>query len=160
MRITTPHRNILAGVVTLAASVAAAAFIVPAAHGTPSTGTGTTTLLSRATIADQTIVNTEAVQLHTFLPTDVATFHSVVDAGWTSGWHSHHGPVLVAISSGSLRITSGDCSSTTVSANQVFVERPGIHYQATALSAAEWYTTMLMPAGAMPKMDEPGACGI
>jgi hypothetical protein len=160
MKIITNGRNVLAGTVALAVSAVAVVLANPAAHGTPSTGTGTTTLLSRGTIADQTIINTEAVQLHTFLPTDVAVFHSVVDAGWTSGWHSHHGPVLVAVKSGSLRITTGACSSVTLTAGNVYVERPGVHYQGTALTAAEWYTTMLLPAGAMPKMDQPGACGI
>ncbi|MEP6599242.1 MAG: hypothetical protein ABJB98_07335 [Actinomycetota bacterium] len=142
-----------------AATAVTMALTTTPAQGTPSTGTGTTTLLSRATLANQTILNTRAVQLHTFQPVDVAVFHSVVEAGWTSGWHSHPGPVLVAVKSGSLQFKTANCATTTVTAGQVYPEGAGVPIKATALTAAEWYTTMLIPAGAKPRNDQPGACG-
>jgi len=73
-------------------------------------------------------------------------------------------PAQTALSFGGsrLRITNGDCLAATVGAGQVFVERPGVRYQAQNLgpAAAEWFTTQLIPQGASTRVDEPAACGI
>ena len=152
--------GMLGGVLAVAAS--ATLTIVNVASGTPVTGSGVTTPLNRATISDSVIVNNDAVQLHVHEPTDVVQTNTVAQTGWSSGWHSHTGPVLVSVKSGALRITNGDCLATTVAAGQVFVEVPGAHYQAQNLgnSSAEWFTTQLIPRGASTRIDQPAACGI
>ncbi|MET8579224.1 cupin domain-containing protein [Streptomyces sp. NPDC005012] len=46
--------------------------------------------------------------------------------GSTTGWHYHHGPLLVVVSQGVLTHTfARDLSTETVQAGQAFVEAPG-----------------------------------
>jgi quercetin dioxygenase-like cupin family protein len=151
----------VAGAVLALAAVATLP-IVGVASGTPATGSAVTTALNRATIEDAVIVNTDAVQLHVHTPADVAQTNTVAQAGWSSGWHSHTGPVLVSVKTGALRITNGECLAASVAAGQVFVERPGVRYQAQNLGpgTTEWFTTQLIPQGASTRIDEPAACGI
>ncbi|MEU6158065.1 cupin domain-containing protein [Streptomyces sp. NPDC047130] len=47
-------------------------------------------------------------------------------AGGTTGWHYHHGPLLIVVSQGVLTHTlARDLSTETVRAGQAFVEAPG-----------------------------------
>ena len=52
----------------------------------------------------------------------------VVDLGGAFGWHTQPGPVLVAVSAGTLALYQADrpgCPRSTLSAGQVFVEAGG-----------------------------------
>jgi hypothetical protein len=72
--------------------------------------------------------------------------------GFSSGWHIHPGPVLVAMSatsSGSLTLYDERCRPTTIGANQAYIETPNAPILARNESAgnAEWVTTMILPIG-------------
>ena len=72
--------------------------------------------------------------------------------GFSSGWHIHPGPVLVAMSatsSGSLTLYDERCRPTTIGANQSYIETPNSPIIARNESAAdaEWVTTMILPIG-------------
>ena len=55
--------------------------------------------------------------------TDAAVQKIVLSAGEGPSWHTHAGPVAVIIKSGSFTVVDGeDCSATTYTAGQVFVD--------------------------------------
>src|SRR6478736_9213071 len=59
---------------------------------------------------------------------DVAIAQITVNPGGSSGWHSHPGGAIVVVKQGSLTVYSPvgkDCETTTYSAGQAFIERPG-----------------------------------
>ena len=71
---------------------------------------------------------------------------------FTSGWHTHPGPVIVAMtatSAGTLTLYDAKCHGTTLSANQAYIETPNEPVLARNESAAnaEWVTTMIVPIG-------------
>jgi quercetin dioxygenase-like cupin family protein len=83
-------------------------------------------------------------------------------AGGHTGWHTHHGPVVVVVKSGTIAFVEGDCDSRTYSAGQTFVD-PGqghVHMaRNTGTTTAElWVTYFDVPAGQSPRVDaaEPG----
>jgi hypothetical protein len=73
--------------------------------------------------------------------TDVAMAQITVDPGGSSGWHSHPGGAIIIVKEGSLTVYSPgrgpggrrpgghpvghQCRTTTYSAGQAFIERPG-----------------------------------
>lgn len=72
--------------------------------------------------------------------------------GFSSGWHTHPGPILVAMtptSVGSLTLYDEHCNPTTIGANQAYIETPNSPILARNASAsdADWVTTMIVPIG-------------
>ncbi len=60
--------------------------------------------------------------------TDVATAQITVQPGGSSGWHSHPGGAIIVVKEGSLsvyRSIGSQCQTSTYSAGQAFIERPG-----------------------------------
>jgi len=60
--------------------------------------------------------------------TDVAMAQITVDLGGSSGWHSHPGGAIIVVKRGTLtvyRSVGSQCQTTTYSAGQAFIERPG-----------------------------------
>lgn len=134
---------------------------VSAAFGTAPGGSGTTTALNRATIGSKVEVEFSGLHLEVNAPIDVVQTETVGQPGFSSGWHSHTGAVIVSIKSGALVLTDGHCRAHMVSAGQAFVESPGVRYQAEnrGTIAADWFTTQLIPKGAATRVDQPAACG-
>src|SRR4051794_7291129 len=59
---------------------------------------------------------------------DVAMAQITVAPGGSSGWHSHLGGAIIVVKQGSLTVFSAvgsTCETTTYSAGQAFIERPG-----------------------------------
>ena len=55
--------------------------------------------------------------------TDAAVQKIVLDPGEGPNWHTHAGPVTVIVKAGSFTVVDGDdCSATTYTAGQVFVD--------------------------------------
>lgn len=72
--------------------------------------------------------------------------------GFSSGWHTHPGPVLVVMtptSAGSLTLYDEHCNPTTIGANQAYIEKPNspILGRNDSASNADWVTTMIVPVG-------------
>jgi hypothetical protein len=101
--------------------------------------------------------------------TDFVTQTITIAAGGTTGWHSHPGPVLVTVKSGSLTVVyanDSSCEGTTYTAGQSFIDfgKANIH---TALNKGpvptELWATYIVPgaAGTTPfRIDaaSPGTC--
>jgi quercetin dioxygenase-like cupin family protein len=56
-------------------------------------------------------------------PTDATVQRIQLNAGEGPNWHTHAGPVTVIIKSGSFTVVEDDCSQTTYTAGQVFVDQ-------------------------------------
>ena len=93
--------------------------------------------------------------------------------GGSTGWHSHPGPAVVIVKSGSFTLYDGDdrkCRGTTYSVDpaspvgKVFIDegRGHVHIGRNEGSTnTELYVTYLdVPAGALPRIDvpDPGNC--
>ena len=60
--------------------------------------------------------------------TDVAMAQITVNPGGSSGWHSHPGGAIIIVQEGTLTVQGSigsQCETSTYSAGQAFIERPG-----------------------------------
>ena len=148
-------------------AIVTAVFVAPGA-ATPPSGL-TNVALARGT--DQS---------HGTIPlqfgTDIAMSQITVDPGGSSGWHSHPGGAIVVVAQGTLTVyqASGDdshghgshgdaCESTTYSAGQAFVERPGEVDQVINTGTTPYVlfvTFPRVPQGGSARIDQPdpGTC--
>lgn len=64
---------------------------------------------------------------------------------FSSGWHTHPGPVIVQVQEGFLRFTyQGSCNPTIVGPGETFVEVPELPLLAEARGPAEWTTSFIL----------------
>ena len=98
--------------------------------------------------------------------TNVAMAQITVDPGGVSGWHSHPGGAIIIVKQGSLTVyaaVGSQCETTTYTAGQAFVERPGEVDQVKNTGTIPYvlYVTFpRVPQGASARTDEPdpGTC--
>ncbi len=114
-----------------AATLCVAAALAPAASSRPQDGqpagpTGVQiTPLAHGTIGAKVNAKRAGIQIKTNGPRDMLVTSISVDPGGSFGWHTHPGPVLVAVSAGTLTVYEpkhGGCEHSTVGAGQAFVE--------------------------------------
>jgi quercetin dioxygenase-like cupin family protein len=85
-----------------------------------------------------------------------------VEPGGSSGWHSHPGGAIIIVKQGELtvyRAIGSQCQTTTYSAGQAFIERPGEVDQVVNTGTIPYvlYVTFpRVPQGASTRIDEPG----
>lgn len=92
-------------------------------------------------------------------PTDVAVQQLTFQPGGTSGWHSHPGPVILQVTSGTVTFYEGNgpCTPETRTVGQLFIET-GEH---THLGRNEGSTVataiaiVFAPVGSVLRIDEP-----
>jgi quercetin dioxygenase-like cupin family protein len=140
----------LAGVVT--------AFFVATGEATPPSGL-VNILLARGTDASE---GTLPIQMGT----DVVMAQITVDAGGSSGWHSHPGGAIIVVKQGNptlYRASGSQCHSTTYGPGDAFIERPGEVDDVLNANAAPYvlYVTFpRVPPGGAARIDEPdpGTC--
>lgn len=66
---------------------------------------------------------------------------------FSSGWHTHPGPVIFQVQEGRMKVTQGPpCRTTRLGPGQTYVEIPEHPVVATANRAAKWTTTFILPA--------------
>ena len=99
------------------------------------------------------------VELKSHDNTDIAVANIVVTPGGTSGWHSHPGPVLVVVKTGTLTVYHGAdprCSPTPHPAGTTFLEEGGMVHIARNEGAADVVAvaTFFAPPGAALRIDE------
>ena len=90
----------------------------------------------------------------------------VVDPGGSFGWHTHPGPVLVSVASGTLSLYHAEhrrCHRDTVTAGQGFIEDGGdVHLARNeGTTPVQLYVTFLAPTGTTEFLTEvaaPAAC--
>lgn len=75
-----------------------------------------------ARIADDVKVNADRIKFQTKDPVDVSVVTLTIAPGGTTGWHSHPGFAVIAVTQGTGTLYFADCSSKTFRAGQAFVE--------------------------------------
>jgi hypothetical protein len=108
-----------------------------------------------ATVTASNLVDTSSVRLRIdrshFVPSaDQPTF--------TSGWHTHPGPVIVQVQEGFLKITQGTCHPNVVGPGETYVETPELPVNATANKEVSWTTTLIVPVGAPLRTNTTDPC--
>lgn len=98
--------------------------------------------------------------------TSVTVVENRVAPGGSFGWHSHPGPSLIIVKSGTITFYRGDdptCAPEVYEADEALVD-PGIDVHIGRNEGAEEVVvivTRFLPTGAAPRIDEPdpGTCG-
>lgn len=151
-------------VVGLVASAAVAAIVVAAALATPGSGVLGAPILARGTLDGHF-----KLKLRDSSSTgDVVVQQVILTAGGYTGWHSHPGPAIVIVKSGSFTLYDADdrsCTGKTYQAGAVFVDAGygNAHFgrnEGTG-NTELWVTYLDVPVGASPRLDvspSPGNC--
>jgi hypothetical protein len=160
--------------VVLAGMILVPVLVAGIALATPGIGILGAPVQARGTLQDESSIRKVGWDL--FLSsfgrgdsTDFVTQTITIAAGGTTGWHTHPGPVLVTVKSGSLTVVyanDSSCEGTTYTAGQSFIDfgKANIH---TALNKGpvptELWATYIVPgaAGTTPfRIDaaSPGTC--
>ncbi len=153
-------RILILGITTLGL-LAGAALATPGFLATGSTPV-------RGTVAAPFKVEVDGlVELKTKAAIDVADQTITIQPGGHTGWHSHPGPALVVIKTGTFTVYDGDdptCTPHVFTAGQTFVDRGGGHPHMgrnEGEGPLEVSVTYLLPVGAGPRTDvtpAPGNC--
>jgi quercetin dioxygenase-like cupin family protein len=75
---------------------------------------------------------------------------------FSSGWHTHPGPVIVQVQQGRFRITDANCETTVLGPGETYIETPEQPLLVTAKKAVKWTNTFIVPANrplATPAID-------
>jgi quercetin dioxygenase-like cupin family protein len=156
--------------IAVGAAVAAATGVAVSSspvQATPSTSTST--VLVQAPIQPVHIVATNktvsgkpwAAMLATFGVTDGYVVENDFQPGQTTGWHSHPGPSLIFVVTGSVTNYESDqphCQGVTYSAGSTFVDAGGtdVHELVNAgTTPAETIAVQFIPQGQPRRIDEP-----
>ena len=100
--------------------------------------------------------------------TDIVMSHITIATGGSSGWHSHPGPVMVVVKTGTVTFYRADlngdratCSRTDYAAGTAFFEVGGQTVEARNEGATEATVsaTYFVPAGAATRIDQPAPGG-
>lgn len=156
-------------VVAAAALVAVVLFVVPALATTPSGVVTTTFGVGRFDDIDSTTLTdidpgppTDYWQarIKTKHPTDLYVLQNTIQPGGTFGWHSHPGPSLVIVKSGTATFYMADdptCSPQVVHAGEGFVDNGHDTHVVRNEGSVDLVTVVvsLVPAGFQRRIDEP-----
>ena len=138
-----------------------------------SSGSGVSaTLLARAAFIDNvdlkvTVQTDGSTKVAKVRSGDMAMQHIFIGPGGNTGWHTHPGPVIVLIASGSITLYDGDdptCTGRPYTAGQSFVDIGSGHVHLgrnLGATDVELYVTYLgVPSGTSPRIDapDPGHC--
>ena len=100
------------------------------------------------------VVNSKTgVHLKALGSTDLVTQQIRIGPGGHTGWHSHPGPVLVTVKTGSLRLiyaTDDNCQGVVYEAGDSFVDRgdENVHIaRASPFDGVELWATYFVPGG-------------
>jgi quercetin dioxygenase-like cupin family protein len=85
-------------------------------------------------------------------PSDVLQTRIVVQPGGDTGWHTHPGPVVVVVKSGTLTEYHENGCVSTYQEGSVFLESPGEAHRVIndGPVVSESYATFLIPHGSQP----------
>jgi quercetin dioxygenase-like cupin family protein len=99
-------------------------------------------------------------------PSDVYVVRNTVPPGGYSGWHTHPGPSIVSVKSGTATVYEGDdpsCTPHTYPAGSGFVDEGGGHVHMVSnegTDTLEVVAFQIVPAGSTRRVDmpSPGGC--
>ena len=136
---------------------------------TPSSGFTSTTVTASGVpeFALKTLSPTHQVRISTKGLSDIHVTTNVVIPGGTSGWHTHPGPSVVVIKTGTATVYDGDdptCTPQVYEAGSAFFDRGGGHAHLVRNENSVNLETMafqIVPASAARRIDlpSPGVCG-
>jgi quercetin dioxygenase-like cupin family protein len=146
-----------AGLASVATAVTVAVTVAPS-WATPPSGL-TNVPLARGT-------DTSHGTLPLRFGTDIAMAQITVNPGGSSGWHSHPGGAIIIVQQGTLTVyhsVDSQCRTTTYSAGQAFIERPGEVddvLNTGTIPYVLYVTFPRVPPGGSPRIDQPdpGTC--
>lgn len=96
------------------------------------------------------------LQLQAQGDTDFYSQHLVLSPGGYSGWHSHPGLLVAAVTSGQIDFYDAHCHKRTVVAGEVYTENDEVHAIAnTGAIDADLYISYLIKHGASRRREEP-----
>jgi quercetin dioxygenase-like cupin family protein len=140
-----------------------------AAFATPSSGFTSTTVTASGVpeITLKTLSPTHQVRIRTEGLSDVHVTTNVVVPGGTSGWHTHPGPSIVVVKSGTATVYDGDdptCTPQVYEAGSAFIDIGGgdVHLVRNENTVnLETMAFQIVPAAATRRIDapSPGFCG-
>jgi hypothetical protein len=108
-----------------------------------------------ATVTSNTLVDTSSVRLRVDR-TEFVPSHG--QRHFSSGWHTHPGPVIIQVQHGYLKITQGTCHPNVIGPGETYIETPYLPVLATANKAAGWTATLIVPTGVPLRTDVSPAC--
>lgn len=159
-------------VIQAAIVVAVAGALGGAAMATPSAGILSGTIFARASFQDPVDLKIKVGDgtkevLHVRNAQDTVVQQIVIAPGGTTGWHSHSGPVVVLIASGTMSFYSSEdtsCTPRLYSAGSAFVDSGQGHVHTARNEGTEnlvlWATYFDVPPGQPVRIDapNPGVC--
>jgi quercetin dioxygenase-like cupin family protein len=116
------------GVATIAVFGVTAAVVLAGARKPAEPSGVHITPLSHGTIGSKVRADRAGIEIRTKGPRDMLVTSITVDPGGSFGWHTHPGPVLVAVSKGTLAVYQSQgshCPRSAVTAGQALVEDGG-----------------------------------
>ena len=152
----------------LTGAVLAVVAIGGIALATPSVGVTSTTIATGRLDEVHLHVKTGRwkAELETKGQSDITIVENRVAPGGTFGWHSHPGPSIIIVKSGTITFYDGNdpsCAPEVVTAGQAVIDN-GNHVHLgrnEGTVEVDVIVTRLLPAGAAPRIDQPnpGNCG-
>jgi quercetin dioxygenase-like cupin family protein len=100
--------------------------------------------------------------LRTHGASDVYVVDNKFSPGGSTGWHSHPGPSLILVLSGTItNHTADNCAGTSYTAGQGFIDPAGTIHEVTndGAAPAEDMAVQLLPHGALRRVDQPAPAG-
>jgi quercetin dioxygenase-like cupin family protein len=151
---------------------AGAAALGGAAFATPGGGIISAAVVARAAFAEPVdmkfkVGGNSTDVLHVENAQDTVMQQITIAPGGTTGWHSHPGPVVVLIASGTMSFYGSEdpsCTVTTYSTGQAFIDSGQGHVHIARNEGTEnlvlWATYFDVPSGQPFRIDapSPGTC--
>ena len=164
-----PHRVLFAAAAVAAGVLACRDTTTPQAKAVnidPSSTMGvgfTSTLIARGNLGPFHMKSKVAgyeVELKSRDNTDIAVANIAITSGGSSGWHSHPGPVLVVVKSGTItfyRADNPNCAADVYGPGTSFTEQGGLVGNATNKGAVDVVAvaTFFAPPGVALRIDAP-----
>ena len=168
-----PRRRILAAIGAVGALVAAALLILPAQATQPTPAPEVSTTILAKSLFDPIHVKARTpapdrwkAQLKTHGQSDVYVVDNKFPPGASTGWHSHAGPSLILVVTGTVTNYPGDdpsCTPRAYSAGAGFIDPGGGHLHMLRNetgAVAETIAVQLLPKDAARRIpaDAPSGC--
>ena len=160
---------VVVGTALVIATAAVGAIVTAGALAT--TPSGVTAETFRGTLREPLHVNTKLandarVMLKTQEDVEIVTQRIVAQPGATFGWHTHPGPSLITVKTGTITAYEGDdptCTGTVYTAGQTFLDEGDGHVHILRNetgSTAETIAVQILPAGEVRRIDGLRVAGV
>jgi quercetin dioxygenase-like cupin family protein len=141
--------------------------VLPLAVGiavaTPPSGVAPSAHVMAAALRDDVNTYADGVKFQTKRPTEVSVLTLTLEPGGTTGWHSHPGLAIIAVSAGAGKLYQSDCSAKIYRAGDAFVEAgddsPTL-FRNESSNPVVLTVSFVAPRDAAIIRDEPGSCGL